>query len=214
VGSRLDELVGLSAPWTAARAVTAPTLTEELLKQEQGFLGLGRADRFTVANTLTYLFQHTKVWTLLWAESVAGTAVFKDSRTVRCGVGVEKSKELALTAGLDVMLEADIWFASAAVDLSAEWSKLTQSTVRIDVESEFTRELEFEVPAGGMDIALWQLESRLTRRLILRPGKRLPPDPLPGWAETAIATPIRSIAILTSVTRSMTRTAGLDLIGC
>lgn len=204
----LDELVGMSAPWTAARAVTAPELTQELLAQEQGFAGLAPRETTAVANTLTFLFQHTKVWKLLWADSVAGPALFKDSRTVRCGVSVEKTKELAVTAGLQVKAEAEMWIASASADLSTEWSKLTQSTVRIDTETEFTRELEFDVPPGGMDIALWQMESRLTRRLILRPGAHLPPDPLPHWAETAIATPIRSIAMLTSITRSMTRTAG------
>lgn len=207
VGSMLDELVGMSAPWTAALAITAPRLTQELLAREQGFAGLVPKDIVVIANTLTFLFQHTKVWKLLWADSVAGPALFKDSRTVRCGMGVEKTKELALTAGLQVTAEGDVWIGKAAAELSAEWSKLTQSTVRIDTETEFTRELNFEVPVGGMDIALWQLESRLTRRLVLRPGVRLPPDPLPHWVELAIATPVRSTAVLTSVTCSTTRSA-------
>jgi hypothetical protein len=203
----LDELAVMSPPWTVARAVTAPSLTRDLLIHEQGFASLTAAETAEAANTLTFLFQHTKVWTLLWAESIAGPSLFKDSRTVRSGVGVEKSKELALTAGITAKGEWDMWMVKASAELSAEWSKLTQSTVRLDMETEFTRELEFDVPAGGMDIALWQLEARLTRRLILRTGANLPPDPIPEWAEMAIATPARSTTVMTSITRSTTRTA-------
>lgn len=206
IGSGMDLLAELSSPWTTARAITAPGLTRQLLAHEQGFAVLSPEHLTAVANTLTFLFQHTKVWSLLWAESVAGPATFRDTRTVRWGVGVEKSRELARTAGLKVEAEGDVWVAKASAELSAEWSKLTQSTVRIDVETETTRELEFDVPAGGMDIALWQLESRLTRRLVLRPRRHLPPEPLPHWVETAIATPVRSIVMPVNLTRSTTRT--------
>ncbi|WP_290054344.1 hypothetical protein [Amycolatopsis solani] len=208
VGSGLARLADLAAPWTAARAVTAPELTRRLLVDEPGFFGLPQAELADAANTLTFLFQHTKVWRLLWAESVAGPALFRDSRTVRSGVGQEVSRELARTVGLELSGKGDVWVVNVSGELSAEWSKLTQSMVRIETETEFKRELEFDVPAGGMDIALWQLESRLTRRLILRPHHHLPPDPLPDWAETAIATAVKSTSILTNVTRSLTRLNG------
>ncbi|WP_214407874.1 hypothetical protein [Pseudonocardia lacus] len=207
IGTGLGRLGELSAPWTAARAITAPTLTLGLLRHEPGFAGLPRSDLLAAANSLAYLYQHTKSWVLIWAESIAGPAAFKDSRTVRCGVGQEKSKELALSAGLTLKAEGDVWLASASAELSTEWSKLTQSTVRIDVESEFTRELEFDVPPGGRDIALWQLESRLTKRLVQRPNVALPPDPLPEWVEIAIATPPRTTTVLTAITQTITRLA-------
>lgn len=208
VGTGLDRLEALSAPWSVARAVTAPELTRELLIQEPGFADMSAYTAVTITSTLTFLFQHTRVWTLLWAESVAGPARFEDSRTVRSGVSIDKTVELARTAGLKLTGEGDLWVVKASAEVSAQWSKLTRSTIRVDTENETKRALEFTVPPGGMDIALWQLESRLTRRLILRPGRHLPEEPLPHWVETAIATPVRSVAILTSITQSVTRMPG------
>lgn len=207
VGAGLDQLEALATPWMISRTITTPRLAYQLLQGEPGFAHRPRAELTTIANTLTFLFQHTKAWTLLWAESVAGPSQFEDNRRVRCGVSVDQSRQLALAAGIKTKAEGDLWAVSASAEISAEWSKLTNSTVRIEGETEFTRSLTFTVPAGGMDIALWQLESRLTRRLILRPGQRLP-DPVPAWVEVAIAVPVRSSVVLTSITRSITRTAG------
>jgi len=60
-----------------------------------------------------------------------------------------------------------------------------------------------------MDIALWQLEERLTRRLALRRGVSLQ-DPLPKWIDTALTVPVRSIRVPTAVLRTVTRTRSGD----
>lgn len=205
VGQGLDELPGLATPWTVSRAITAPDLTRRLLAGEPGWAGLPTRKIDTISGILTFLFQQTKTWTLVWAESVAGPARFGSVRTVRSGAGIEEARELARTAGMKVGAEGDVWVAAASAELSSEWTKLTNSKVRIDNEAESTRVLQFDVPPGGMDIALWQLEVRLTRRLVLRPGARLP-EPLPDWVEIAIASPVRSVRIPTDITRSLTRT--------
>ena len=97
----------------------------------------------------------------------------------------------------------------ASTELSAEWSKVTRSTVKIEAQREATTNLSYDVPADGMDIALWRLDSRLTRRLMLRPGKHLPPEPLPHWVDMAIAARASVVDIPTNITQAKTRMAGI-----
>ncbi|MEV4806313.1 hypothetical protein AB0K18_40495 [Nonomuraea sp. NPDC049421] len=189
VGARLDELEVASTPWTVTRTITAPDLTYRLLRREPAFSALPSARLREIASLLAFLFQHTRVWHLVWVESVPGPGIFEDSRTIRAGTSKESVAELARTVGMDVELEGGLWVATAKAKLSAEWSKLTRSTVCIGTETETRGALTLPVPSGGMDIALWQLESRLTRRLALRPGVRLSPDPQPAWVEMAMSTP-------------------------
>lgn len=205
VGDRLHALQSASAPWVVSRAISSPDLTQRLLHGEPGFALLPRASIEAAANTLAFLFQHTQTWRLAWVESVAGPSHFKDSRKVRVGLSNTTMIELARTAGIEVEGSGSIVVADISAEVTAKWSKLTQSTVTIDVEEEFTRVLDFDIPPGGMDIALWQLESQLTRRLVLRPGLQLPPDPLPRWVESALAAQICSVTLASAVTQSVIR---------
>ncbi|MCX5204128.1 hypothetical protein OG897_22085 [Streptomyces sp. NBC_00237] len=206
VGSHLGELADASAPWTESRAASAPDLTYELLHHEPGFAVLPSAVLAEVADCLTFIFEHTRFWDLLFVESVAGPSQFSESRTVQAGVSRETAIQLGRTVGLDISAEGDVWLAKTKAELTTEWTKLTNNTVRIDTETQLTRAVEYPVPDGGMDIAMWQLGSRFMRRLILRRGAHLPPDPIPAWAEMALAVPPRLATVPSTVVRTMTRT--------
>jgi len=209
VGSGLAQLQALSGPWSVARVITAPTLTQRMITMEPGFARLPAFEIGAIANTLAFLFQHTMTWTLLWARSVGGPAHFEQTESVTYGVSSEQGLELARTVGMKVGGEAEFWIGKISTELSAEWSKLTRSTIRIEAQREASTHLSYEVPAGGMDIALWRLDSRLTRRLILRPGKELPPEPLPQWVEMAIAARSSLVDIPTGITQAKTRMTGM-----
>ena len=181
---------------------SAPELTLRLLAADPDFRGLSRLTLVTAANTLTFQLAHIQRWRLLWVESTPGPSRFSDVRTVRVGVTEDVARELARTVAVDVKGSISIIAAQAG----AHWSRLTRSTVSIRAEAEFTRTLEYDIPAVGMDIALWQLESQLIRRLQLRPNASLPPDPVPRWVELAITAEVRSVTVPASITRVVTRT--------
>jgi hypothetical protein len=174
---------------------------------EPGFARLPAPEIGTIANTLAFLFQHTMEWTPVGVRSLGGPGHFEQTESVTYGVSAEQGLELARTVGIEIGGEAKVPFGRVSTELSAEWSKLTRSTIRIEAQRETTTHLSYEVPAGGMDIALWRLDSRLTRRLILRPGKQLPPEPLPHWVEMAIAARPILIDIPTGITQAKTRMA-------
>ncbi|SRR5271166_529568 len=209
VGSGLAQLQGLSKPWSVARVSTAPTLTQQILAIEPDFDRLPRFQIGAIANTLTFLFNHTMTWTLVWARSEGGPGHFEQTESVAYGVSAEQGLELARTVGMKVGADFDFLAGSVSSKLSAEWSKLTRSTVRIEARREADCQLSYDIPAGGMDIALWRLDSMLTRQLILRPGKHLPLDPLPHWVDIAIAARVILINIPTEITQTKTRITGI-----
>ncbi|KUN17315.1 hypothetical protein AQJ23_40960 [Streptomyces antibioticus] len=205
VGSDLDKLEHVRSAWLISRSISARPFTEKLLAQESGFAALTTHELSAAAHTLTYKFGHVQRWRLLWAVSLDGPSQFGDARTVRHGVSEETARELADSIGVEAKLDVKFLAAQA----SRQWSRLTRSTISVNAESEFTRTLTYEVPAEGMDIALWQLESQLIRRLELRPGAVLPPDPVPRWVGLAVAARSRSrvITVPTNVVRARTRKA-------
>ncbi|MDR6977676.1 hypothetical protein J2X68_004395 [Streptomyces sp. 3330] len=179
--------------------------TRRLLAQEPGFGTLAPSQLDAASRVLTFRLGHVQRRRLLWVVSTDGPSQFTDERTVRVGVSEEPARELATTIGLEAKL--DIPFLAAQA--SAQWSRLTRSTISVNTESEFTRTLSYDVPEGGLDIALWQLESQLVRLLELRAGAALPPDPLPPWVEPAATARARSrvITVPTNVVRVLTRRA-------
>ncbi|MGW0871490.1 hypothetical protein ACWD3Z_13505 [Streptomyces sp. NPDC002740] len=205
VGSALGELQHRQSAWLVSRSISAPAFTRRLLAQEPGFGTLAPAQLDTASELLTFRLGHAQRWRLLWVVSTDGPSQFTDERTVRVGVSEETARELATTIGLEAKL--DIPFLAAQA--SAQWSRLTRSTISVNTESEFTRTLSYDVPEGGLDIALWQLESQLIRRLELRAGAALPPDPMPRWVELAVTARARSrvITVPTNVVRVLTRRA-------
>jgi hypothetical protein len=205
VGSALGELQHQHSGWLVSRSVSAAPFTQRLLAREPGFSGLSSSDLRAASQTLTFRLGHVQRWRLLWAVSADGPGQFSDERTVRVGVSEETARELATTIGLEA--KTDVFFLAAQA--SAQWSRLTRSTISVNTESEFTRTLSYDVPEGGMDIALWQLESQLVRRLELRPGAALPPDPVPRWVELAVTARARTrvINVPTNVVRVLTRRA-------
>ncbi len=190
-----------SSPILVARASTAPAMTAQLLRHEDRFSSLSFRDIADAANALTMVFEHRYVWKLVWVQSISTPGKVSDTRKIRRGVGTDKSLELARTAGVDFEASGDVWVLAAATKLSAEWSRLTRSSVRIDMEEECERSIEIDVPAGGMDVALWQVESQLSRRIVTRRGAELPNDPLPDWCEYAIQARSRLIAVPTAITK-------------
>ncbi|WP_062641586.1 hypothetical protein [Streptomyces maremycinicus] len=205
VGAALGELQHRQSAWLVSRSISAPPFTRRLLAREPCFDTLAPTQLSAASQALTFRLGHVQRWRLLWVVSADGPGQFTDERTVRVGVTEETARELATTIGLEAKL--DIPFLAAQA--SAQWSRLTRSTISVNTESEFTRTLSYDVPEGGLDIALWQLESQLLRRLELRAGAALPPDPMPRWVELAVTTRARSrvITVPTNVVRVLTRRA-------
>jgi len=205
-----DRPPGRADPWIVARTCTSPELTARLLAEEPGFASLPKRRVDKISRMLTFLFLRTREWALIWAESVSGPARrYQIVHRIRRGVGAEEIRELARTVAFRTGASIGLLAANVSVALGREWSKFTNSHVHFDAEEEITRVLEFDVPPGGMDIALWQLEERLTRRLALRRGVSLQ-DPLPKWIDTALTVPVRSIRVPTAVLRTVTRTRSGD----
>ncbi|MGW6525455.1 hypothetical protein [Streptomyces sp. NPDC054962] len=205
VGSSLGELQHRQSAWLVSRSISAPAFTRRLLAREPGFGTLASSQLGAASEVLTFRLGHVQRWRLLWVVSTDGPSQFTDERTVRVGVSEETARELATTIGLEAKL--DIPFLAAQA--SAQWSRLTRSTISVNTESEFTRTLSYDVPESGLDIALWQLESQLVRRLELRAGAALPPDPMPRWVELAVTARARTrvITVPTNVVRVLTRRA-------
>lgn len=208
IGTGLDQLASRSTPRTVARVITAPALTRKILESEPGFGRMTEQTLVTAANTLAFLFEHARVWTLLWAKSIGGPGHFEQSESVTYGISAEQSLELARKAGMKATAEGGVKVVKLTGELSGEWSKLTRATFRAEAQRDASTTLSYDIPIGGMDIALWRLDSRLSRRIVIRPGQELPPEPLPHWVELAVAARTSEVVIPTGITRAMSRCTG------
>jgi hypothetical protein len=200
VGDRIDELAGVSEVRSVARTIATPRLTIRLMRADPLFNGLTEQELADAANNLTFVFRHQQRWRLHWVESVPGPAQFSDTRRVEVGVTHEAATELTKA----VKGSAKVNIFTVAVDASAEWTKVTRSTVNIVLTQESTRNVTYDVPEPGMDIALWQLESILSRSMALRPNEHVRAD-VPRWIERALQHGDRSVVVPTTTTRIMVR---------
>lgn len=205
VGSGLEQLTNHSALWAVTRVLTAPGLTHKILEVEPGFTRLPEQAIVAAANTLGFLFVHARTWTLLWAKSIPGPGHFEQTESVTYGVSTEQGIELARKVGLKADGGLDFTLGKIHAEASAEWSRLTRDTFKLETQRETSTTLSYDVPADGMDIALWRLDSQLTRRLVIRVGRQLPSDPLPAWVEAAVAARASQITVPLGITRAITR---------
>ena len=174
-----------------SQAASAPDRTRSLLLAISEFRALSANDLTSAANTLTFVFSVAKEWRRVASESVSGPARFKDGRTMNYGLSKEAAEEVTRTVGLSGGADLKLLVANA----SREWTTMTQTTLNLHLEVETTREVEFQIDAPGATIERWQRFTILTRRLRLRPGADLPPDPLPRWVELAVAMAVTQVEV-------------------